>query len=73
MGAREINPRLDLEWPGLHTAPIRGKKHRKILKQLQNIRRFTTKTPRKVTEKLAGSLQHSLFGITGRAGMFSPK
>ena len=48
------------------------KKNRKILERLQNIKRFTTKTPSKVMEKLAGSLHHALFGIPGGAGMFPP-
>ena len=42
-----------------------------ILKRLQNIKRFTTKTTRKVMKKLAGSLLHTLFGIKGGAGLFS--
>ena len=42
------------------------------LPSLQNINSFTTKTPSKVMEKLAGSLQHASFGIPGMAGLFSP-
>ena len=71
MGAQEINNIMDLQWPGLHTAPT-SKKNRKILDQLQNTKMFTTKTPRKVMEKLAGSLHHESVGIPGGAGMFSP-
>ena len=55
MGAQEMNPRLDLQWTELYTAPTSGK-NRKILDRLQNIKRFTTKTPRKVINKLTGSL-----------------
>ena len=36
-----------------------AEKNLKIIKWLQNIKRFTTKTPRKVMEKLAGSLKHA--------------
>ena len=71
MGTLEINARLDLQWPGLHTAPTSGK-NLKILDRIQNIKMFTTKTPRKVMEKLAGSLQHASFGIPGGSGLFSP-
>ena len=58
MGVRERNIRLGLQWQGLHTVPARGKIS-KILEQLHNIKKFTMKNPRKVMEKLAGSLQHT--------------
>ena len=47
-------------------------KNRNILERLQNIKRFTTEKPRKVMEKLTGSLHHASFGISRRAEMFSP-
>ena len=71
IGAQEINPRLDLQCPVLHTAPT-SRKIRKILDRLQNVKKFTTKTPGKFMEKLAGRLQHASFYIPGEAGLFSP-
>ena len=71
MGSRERNPRMYLKWPGLHTAPT-PRKIRKTLDRLQNIKRFTKKTPMKVKEKLAGSLQHASFVIPGGVGLFLP-
>ena len=44
----------------------------KILGRIQNIKKFTTKKPRKVMEKLAGSLHQASFRIPGWAGNFSP-
>ena len=47
-----------------YTAPT-SRKNRKILERLQNIKRFTTKTPRKFMDKLVGSLQKASFRIPG--------
>ena len=71
MGVRERNTRLDLQCPGLHTAPSSGKIN-KILGRIQNIKKFTTKKPRKVMGKLAGNLRQASFRIPGWAGIFSP-
>ena len=54
-----------------YTLRLLAEKKLKILKRLQNIKRFTRKTPRKVMEKLAGSLQKASFRIPGGAGLFS--
>ena len=54
-----------------YTLRLPAEKNRKILERLQNIKRFTTKTPGKVMEKLAGSLQNASFGIQEGAGLFS--
>ena len=47
-------------------------KKKKIFERLHNIKKVTTKTPRKVMEKHAGSFQHASFGIPGGADIFSP-
>ena len=39
-----------------YTLRLPAGKNRKIIDRLYNIKRFTTKTPKKVTEKLAGRL-----------------
>ena len=40
MGEQEMNPRLDLQWPGLHTAPTSRKKskHSRPASKLQEVR-----------------------------------
>ena len=54
-----------------YTLRLPEEKNRKILDRIQNIKRFTTKTPRKVMEKLADSLQHISLDIPVGVGLFS--
>jgi len=43
----------------------------KIVERLKKVKKFKRKIPRKVVEKIEGSLQHATFGIPRGSGLFS--